>query len=181
MLVAAACLGLAACTGGGDADKSAQSTATLAPGTVFKDALIVAAVKAKLAAGDIDSTTRVRVGAHDGRVILVGKVPTEAERKSSVGAAATVEGVTGVDDRLTVGNAGPSTAKEAGDLGLTATVEGALAAQTGVNVTDVRVKADGGTVTLTGRVATAAIKSTMLQAAKSAPGVRNVVDRIAVK
>jgi osmotically-inducible protein OsmY len=63
-----------------------------------------------------------------------------------------------------------------------AAVASSLTAQTGINVTGVTVHADAdtGTVTLAGHAPTAAVKSTLVAAARHTPGVRNVVDKITV-
>ncbi|MFN2459698.1 MAG: BON domain-containing protein [Candidatus Velthaea sp.] len=178
----AAALSLAACTAGGDgSNRGNGNQPTLPPASAFKDVLLAAAVKTKLAGVDIDSTTRVHVQVHDGRAILTGRVPNLIAKQRAVSAARTVQGITGVDDRLGVGNAGPSASQTAKDLGVAAAVEAALVAQAGINVTGVKVTASGGVVTLQGHAPTDAVKSTMLGAAKKTPGVRNVVDRIAVR
>ncbi|GAC1541634.1 MAG: hypothetical protein NVS2B17_19240 [Candidatus Velthaea sp.] len=172
---------LAACAGGGDTKNGPDVRITLPPAAAFKDALLLAAIKAKLAGDDIDSTTRIHVEVHGGEVILHGRVPDAAAKSRALAAARGVVGVKSVGDDLAIGNVGRSTAQSASDLGLVAAVESKLVAQTGVNVTRLKVEAKDGTVTLTGQAPSAAIKSTMLDAAKSTNGVRNVVDKITVK
>lgn len=172
-------LALSAC---GEASHSgAGAQATLAPTTVFRDALLLAAVKAKLAGEDIDSTLRVRVGVRDGAVQLSGTVGSAGERSRAVATTKSVTGVRSVDDRMTIGHVGPGVAKRTADLAVVAGVESAIFAQTGINVSSVRVAARDGIVTLSGVAPTEAVKSTLIAAAKGAPGVRNVVVQIAVK
>lgn len=173
-------ISLTAC-GGGDTKNGPDVRVTLPPAGAFKDALLVAAIKAKLAGDDIDSTTRIRVEVRSGEVILHGRVPDAAAKTRALATARSVTGVKSVADDLAIGHVGRSTRQSARDLGLVAAVESMLVAQTGVNVTGVKVEAKDGTVTLTGHAPSAAIKSTMLEAAKSATGVRNVIDKIAVK
>ena len=179
LLVAVLVLSLCAC---GTTDHSAaDSQATLAPTSAFRDALLLAAVKAMLAGEDIDSTTRVHVGVRNGAVQLSGMVGSEGERARAVAAAQRVGGVKSVDDRMTVGKVGPGAVKRTADFGVEAGVEAAIASQTGVNIARVHVRSSDGIVTLSGSAPTVAIRSTMVAAAKAAPGVRNVVDNIAVK
>jgi len=154
---------------------------TILPTITFKDTLLVAAVRTKLVVDDIDSTTRVHVAVKDGNVTLSGRVPTTAAKARAVASARAVRGVKSVTDDLGVGNVGPSLSQSADDVGLVAAVEGAMLAQTGINVTGIKVTAKDGVVTLAGHAPTGAVKATMIAAAKKAPGVRNVVDQIAVK
>jgi len=181
LLALGALLALTACGNGGNSKTGPDVRFTLPPGGAFKDALVLAGIKAKLAADDIDSTTRISVDVHGGAVTLRGRVPTTAAKIRAVATAKSVAGVNSVTDDLHVGNVGRSSAQSASDFGLTAQVEAKLVAQAGINVAGVKVTAKSGTVTLAGHAPTAAVKSTMLEAAKSIEGVRNVVDQIAVK
>ncbi len=112
---------------------------------------------------------------------LRGTVADAPTRARDVELVRTMRGVNGVTDRLRVGRVGPSTAQRVGDAALVAAVTSALAAQTGINVAGVTVHAAAGTITLGGHADTSAIRATMVAAAKKTPGVRNVVDRIAVR
>jgi osmotically-inducible protein OsmY len=156
---------------------------TLPPGGAFKDGLLYAAVKARLAGNDIDSTTRISVRVNNGVVTLSGAVKDLATKAREVKLVREMRGIKGVNDQLRVGHVGPSAAQTVRNAGLVAAVASVLTAQTGVNVASVTIHADAdaGSVTLGGRAATAAIKSTLIAAARKTPGVRNVVDRITVK
>jgi osmotically-inducible protein OsmY len=179
----AAVLVLGACGGNAGSSDShqPQNGPTLPPAGAFKDGLIYAAVKARLAGNDIDSTTRISVVVHDGVVTLSGAVKDLATKEREVKLVRGMRGVKAVNDEIRVGHVGPSAAQTVSDAALVAAVEAELAAQAGVNVTSVRVAANGGNVTLTGRAATPAIKSTLVETARKTPGVRSVVDRITVK
>ncbi len=172
---------LAACGGPTGDTHQPDSGPTLPPGGAFRDGLLYAAVKTRLAGADIDSATRISVVVHDGAVTLRGVVADAAAKAGDARMVRAMRGVKSLDDELRVGRTGPSTAQTIGDAALLAAVESALVAQTGVNVTGVHVHANAGTVTLTGHAATPAIKSTMLAAVRKTPGVRNVVDRLAVR
>ena len=171
---------LAGCASGGDS-RQPDNEPTLPPAGVFKDGLLYAAVKARLAGSDIDSTTRISVVVHDGVVTLSGAVKDAATRERKVNLVRGMRGVKAVNDGLHVGRVGPSAAQTVGDAALVAAVEAELAAQAGINVTAINVSANAGSVTLSGHASTAAIKSTLVDAARHAPGARNVVDRIAVR
>jgi osmotically-inducible protein OsmY len=173
-------LGLAACGGGGDS-RQPESGPTLPSAGAFKDGLLYAAVKARLAGTDIDSTTNVSVVVHDGVITLSGTVKDAATKGREVSRVREMRGVKAVNDELRVGRVGRTAAQTVSDAALVAAVEAEMTAQAGVNVTGVKVDASGGNVTLSGHAPTAAIKSTLAAAARRAPGVRNVVDRIAVR
>lgn len=66
------------------------------------------------------------------------------------------------------------------DAALTAQVAGAMAAQTGVNAFNVKPSAHRGVVTLTGKVPTPEIKSTLLAAVRRIHGVTEIIDHINV-
>jgi len=172
---------LGACGGGQGDSRAADTSPTFPPVTAIKDGLLYAAVKARLAGSDIDSTTRISVIVHAGVVTLRGRVKDVATKGREVKVVAAMRGVKGVDDQLEVGHLGPSAAQVVSDAALVAAVEAALTAQAGVNVAGVVVHARDGTITLAGHAPTAAIKSTLVAAAAKTTGVRNVVDRIVVK
>ncbi len=176
----AVCIALSGC-GGGEADSHAGSEPTLAPAGAFKDGLMYAAIKARLAGADIDTATRISVRVHAGVVTLTGAVKDGATKAREVALVRAMRGVSAVNDDLRVGHVGPSTVQTVSDAAILAGVESALTAQAGINVTGVRVSVTAGRVTLTGHAPTAAVKSTLAAAAEHTPGVRNVVDRIAVK
>jgi hyperosmotically inducible protein len=189
-LVCAVVLCVSACSGTSTTTTTQTIEKDVQPGSVsakfvttkFKDSLLTAAVRTKLLSEDIDSVKRVGVSVVAGVATLSGRVGSAAEKTRVVSAARSVRGVTSVEDTdLTVGSVGPSVAQSVDDAGLAAKVEGAMVAQAGVNVSGVGVKTKAGVVTLTGHVPTAAIKSTMVEAAKKASGVRNVIDQIVVK
>ena len=164
-----------------DASKSTD-TSTYSPANAFKDTLMVAAIKTRLAGEDLDSAQYVRVIAADGAITLRGAVRSAAQKAKDVALVRGMRGVKSVDaDGLSISAARARDAKRVGDVGLAVQVTGAIAAQTGVNALGVHVRAESGTVTLEGNAPTAAVKSTIIAAARGVSGVRIIVDRIAVK
>jgi len=170
-------IAVAAGCGHHDAPKSLP---TLPPGGAIKDGFLYAAVKARLAGADIDAATHISVVVHNGVVILRGPVASAAAKARFVKLVASMRGVSSVDDALHIGHV-PSWVDTVHNASLVAAVTSSLTEQAGINVTGIRVRASGGTVTLSGNASTPAIRSTLVAAAKKTPGVRNVVDRIAVK
>lgn len=69
----------------------------------ISDATIVATVKTELARDDKLEATKINVDAKDGRVALTGTAPDADSVARATQIALTVKGVSGVDNRLTVG------------------------------------------------------------------------------
>lgn len=67
-----------------------------------KDATITAAVNGALVADASLSALRIDVDTHDGRVVLSGDAPDAAARERAAQLARGIDGVVGVDNRLTV-------------------------------------------------------------------------------
>ena len=172
---------LAACTA--QQQKStqddAQQLASSAP-SAAKDAYLTAAVAAKLATIDVDSTTAVQVSAAGGVVTLKGKARTTAKRDAYDRAAKSIDGVTAVRDMVVIDPELRGIRGQTSDAAVAAAVMAAITAQAGVNVFHVTASAHDGAVTLRGSVPTAALESTVLDAARNTSGVRRVVNDLSV-
>jgi osmotically-inducible protein OsmY len=176
-LALAAALLLAGCTGA--SQRVPEPFGTLPPAAALKDALILTGVKAALIAVDPDSTTTLGVSVRGGVVTLRGTVRSAALRAKDVSEARKVAGVTSVVDVLRIDPRQPQINQRVDDAALVARIEAAITAQVGLQQ-HVAVSVDRGTVTLSGAVADAKTKATVLAAARGTSGVRNVVDRIRV-
>ena len=175
-LAFAAALAVAGCAQ--PPQQAPRSEQTRAPTTVLRDALILAAVKAKLIGDDPDSTTTVGISVTDGIVTLRGSVHDAGVRRRLVASARRGAGVTGVVDQLRIDPRGPRIKERVADVALAARVETAITAQLGLQHVAVRV--ERGVATLEGSAADANAQRTMLATARATSGVRNVVDRIRV-
>ncbi len=144
----------------------------------MNDALILAQIKAKIAAVDAATVSLVKVDVNHRAVTLSGEVHSAVERQKVDEAARSVSGVTRVDDRLVVNAKAPTAHEIADDLNVQANVQAALAAQTGVNALKVRVSVHAGVVQLEGTYASSALHEVILETARGVPGVRRVVDRL---
>jgi hyperosmotically inducible protein len=174
-------LALAACTAQQQqsSQQDAQQLASSAPDAA-KNAYLTAAVATKLASVDVNSTTSVQVSASGGVVTLKGKARDAATRDAYDRAAKSIDGVASVSDLLTIDPKLRGLRDQTGDAGVTAAVMAAITAQAGVNVFHVTAETHDGTVTLRGSVPTRAVESTVLEAARGANGVRNVVSRLTI-
>jgi hyperosmotically inducible protein len=135
------------------------------------DALLTTAVKAKLIAVDPDSTASLGVSVSDGVATLRGAVRSPHARTVTVAAARSVTGIRAVRDELRVDPNLP-------DAAIAARIATAILAQTGS--TDVRVGVAGGIVTLSGTTGPK-VREVALTTAHHTVGVRDVIDRIAVR
>ncbi len=175
-------LALAACSAQQQqsTQRSAQQLAGSAPDAA-KNAYLTAAVSARLASVDVDSTTTVQVSASDGVVTLKGKARDTAIRDAYDRAAKSIDGVTTVRDTISIDPKLRGLRDQTGDAGVTAAVMASITAQAGVNVFHVTAAAHDGTVTLRGTVPTRAIESTVVDAARGASGVRRVVNDLKIE
>jgi osmotically-inducible protein OsmY len=158
-----------------------NAAATAAPAaTAANDALVVARVEGAFITIDPDSSLHVAVASHDGHVRLTGKVRSAASRDAFVAAAKKIDSVKSVDSALNVDSKMPTDKEAVTDFALVVAVDSSIAAQAGINAFAVHVDAHAGTVTLNGTAPTRAIDQTIVDAAKHAPGVKNVRDRLKV-
>jgi osmotically-inducible protein OsmY len=85
LLLLALCAACTSTTTTEEVKRQIDSAASSAPVAAFKDGLIAAAIKAKLASDDIDSATRVHVAVKDGheRISGVRSMSRRATQKAS--------------------------------------------------------------------------------------------------
>jgi osmotically-inducible protein OsmY len=119
---------------------------------------------------------RIQSTVSNGWVTLEGSVDTWAEREDVERAVQNLIGVRGVTDKMTVAAAKrvePEKVREA--------IENALERRAEREAKRIKVEVTGaGTVTLTGQVRSWAEKRATLAAARFAPGVRSVEDRLEI-
>jgi osmotically-inducible protein OsmY len=159
---------------------AAKSLATNAP-AALGDAALAAQIEAHFVSIDADSALHVAVSVKDGKVNLSGRVKSASIAERYAAAAKGVSGVTAVASTIHVDPSLPPTSEQAKDALTVTAVTGALLAQSGINALGVKVRAHDGAVTLSGSVASEALKTTMLAAAKHTAGVKSVVDGLTVK
>lgn len=175
-----------------DSAKSAASNAGEAVdnsinkvGDFMDDSTITARVKAALIdhkdinSGDISVKTENKV------VTLSGDV-TRAEQKSqALSVAKAVEGVSQVNDKLTVQHKSSSETATlkgyAGDTAITSEVKAKLLADDIVPSRNVKVETNAGAVHLTGTVTSAAQAERAAEIAKAVSGVKSVRNDLSVK
>ena len=163
-----------------NAQSSVQQVVSPAP-VAITDAYLTTAVSTKLAAVDVDASTAVHVSVDHGIVTLSGQAHSLEQREQYEAAAKSVNGVRGIQNKLTVNTALRGVRAHVSDAALTARVSAAIAAQAGANVFHVTPSASDGIVTLSGSVPARSIHDTIVQTVQNVQGVRTVVDHIMIR
>ncbi|HHD7768518.1 TPA: molecular chaperone OsmY [Klebsiella quasipneumoniae] len=175
-----------------DSAKSAASNAGEAVdnsinkvGDFMDDSTITARVKAALIdhkdinSGDISVKTENKV------VTLSGDVTSAEQKSQALSVAKAVEGVSQVNDKLTVQHKSSSETATlkgyAGDTAITSEVKAKLLADDIVPSRNVKVETNAGAVYLTGTVASAAQAERAAEIAKAVSGVKSVRNDLSVK
>jgi osmotically-inducible protein OsmY len=115
----------------------------------------------------------IKVMVEDGRVTLTGEVDWEFQRESAARAVRYLMGVKGVYNNI---NIKPNISSSA----VKSDIEAALKRRAHEDAEKISVEVRGGDVTLKGSVHTWSERELALDSAWGTPGVRNVVDRMAV-
>ena len=168
--------GAVATSGSGDAN---------APVTIVSDdARVAAAIQSKYFQDDRIKGRHIEVTSHGGVVTLNGEVTDETERAQALLLARTTDGVTRVEDNLTVGSAAAPAATAVtspnADDSLIARVQSQLSSDAQMKGASIEVTAKNGVVLLQGTVSSAAAKQRALTIARGTDGVTQVVDRVQV-
>jgi osmotically-inducible protein OsmY len=189
----------------------AHAQATRDTKTIMNDAWITTQVYAKFFADPDIKGRNINVDTTAGVVTLSGEVHSAAEHTQAVGKAKTTDGVKQVIDKLTVTPGGrPATAdirdkvaatlprdteqakaqaktaaqrvgKEISDTWITTQVQAMYFLDREVKGMQINVTTNAGVVTLSGSVDGDAVRQKALADAKSIEGVKQVVDKLAVK
>lgn len=157
-------------------------------GLKVDDAMLTAEVKTRVLADDLSQGTNIDVDTFQGHVTLLGTVPTDAARRKTEEIAGAVEGVESVDNKLAVADPTeyPEDSKRrapeesqaggsaASDSWITAKIKAQLLADDAIDGTEIHVTTEEGVATLTGVVASEAVRERAVAVAKTVKGVREV-------
>lgn len=140
-----------------------------------RDIWITSAAKLRLMADDEAPALDINVDTTDGVVTLFGLVGTEAAKQSAETEARKVSGVREVRNHLQVVPTAEQAKVEADDAAVQQAVEQALANRDALTDADIDVAVKDGVVRLTGTVPSESARMTAATAARSASGVRSVL------
>ncbi|MCS4306347.1 osmotically-inducible protein OsmY [Rheinheimera pacifica] len=120
----------------------------------------------------------------NGKVTLTGKVKSDVDKALAEELIENLDGVTGVDNQLTVVNSGQTANSKDGsalkDAKIATVVKTRLLFESEVSGTSINVDADNGVVTLQGEVDSDAEKDLAVAIAKNTSDVTRVIDKLQV-
>ncbi len=161
-------------------------TVNTAPSTApIDDARITSSIQSKYYLDDRIRGRRIAVSSHGGVVALSGDLGDETEREHALLLARTTDGVSRVEDSLTIAAAPatpaqPTAAAPDADETLGARVRSQLTSDTRLKGASIDVTAKNGVVLLQGTTSSNAAKQRALTLARGTEGVHQIVDRIRV-
>lgn len=172
-----------------DSAKSAASSAGQAVdssmnkvGNFMDDSTITARVKAALIDHKDIRSTDISVKTENKVVTLSGTVDSTTQQEQAVSVAKGVEGVTSVNDKLSVQNEKSASLKGyAGDTAVTSEIKAKLLADDIVPSRNVTVETTDGVVHLSGTVASSKQSDRAEDIAKAVSGVKSVKNDVSVK
>ncbi|MBE0612670.1 MAG: BON domain-containing protein [Burkholderiales bacterium] len=169
------------------ADTMAPTASTAMPptgttvGTEIDDSVITARVKAALLADGDSKGFEIKVETRKGQVQLSGYVDTQARIDNAVALTSKVEGVTDVENAMSL-KVGNSTVGNAVDDGIvTAKVKSALLADADVKSFDIAIVTRKGDVQLSGFVDNQAQINRAIDVARGVEGVQFITNEMSIK
>jgi hyperosmotically inducible periplasmic protein len=150
-------------------------------GAVIDDGVIGAKVKTALIESPDTKARQIDVKVNKGVVLLAGAVETQGEKTQAGILARKVEGVSDVQNRLTVGVANRSVGTVVDDASLTARVKAALVGNTITKARQIDVDTRQGVVELHGFVDSQAEINEAMKEARAISGVVDVRNDLKVK
>lgn len=148
------------------------------------DAWLVTKVKTTLLFNRNVSASQTQVSAKDGNVTLRGEASSQAQRELTTEYANDVEGVKGVDNKMTVSKS-PKLPKDTmgdkiDDASITAQVKMALLFHRSTSASNTKVETNAGIVTLAGQARNGEDKDLVAKLVTNIHGVKSVVNNITI-
>lgn len=181
LCVSALSLCMLALAGCGNSHSTIDSAPAITVGNVVDDSVITAKVRTALLSQDDIKSLDIKVTVNKGRVMLSGFADNQVQIQRSVVVATTVEGVTGVENQLTVKEGQQTIGNKIDDSVITAGVKAALLNDEVVKSLDVSVTTRKGEVQLSGFVNNDAQATQAVAVAKTVDGVTSVANHMVVK
>lgn len=154
------------------------SSSMVSKSTQHTDSGITDMIEASLKASDKVDAGQIQVQTREGNVYLNGVVDTEAARLEAGRVAWRTEGVTALDNNLTVGER--TVGSWIDDVTISSTVKTKLISNSEINSSNIDVSSSQGVVTLIGRVSTQTVSSDAERIARDTKGVKGVNNELLV-
>ncbi|KXI28078.1 BON domain-containing protein [Paraglaciecola hydrolytica] len=148
-----------------------------------KDAWIDGKAETTLLFNEHLSSFDINTDVKDGVVMLTGKVEREVDKALATELIMSLDGVTDVNNELTVVNQNEEDSEIMDDLKdskVETVVKTRLLFESEVSGLDIEVEANKGTVTLTGKVDSEAERDLAIAIAKRTNDVKNVIDKLQI-
>lgn len=165
----------------GPKPESPKAEAKTTVGTEVDDSAITTKVKSALLADADVKSFDIKVETRKGEVQLSGFVDNQAQIDRAVAVAKGVEGVKGVDNKMSLKTAGTTVGAEIDDGIITTKVKAALLADSSVKSSDIGVVTRNGEVQLSGFVNSQSQIDRATEVAKGVEGVKNVINEMSIK
>jgi hyperosmotically inducible protein len=177
----AGCVLLALVSGFSIAQGTSGTASSTTIGTEVDDSVIATKVRAALMSNEDVKSLDIKVKTHKGEVMLSGFADNQTQIDRSIAVAKGVEGVKGVDNKLSLKEGKQTVGNMIDDSVVTARVKSAMLADPTMKSLDVSVTTRKGEVQLSGFVESAVQLTHAVEVAKGIDGVSNVVNHMSIK
>jgi hyperosmotically inducible periplasmic protein len=165
----------------GEAPTATAPEAKTTVGTTIDDSTITTKVKSALLADPDVKGLDIKVETNKGEVQLSGFVDSQTQIDRAISVARGVEGVKNVQNKMALKTTQTTVGEKIDDGIITTKVKGALVAESGIDSGDIAVVTRDGEVQLSGFVKDQSQIERATQVARSAEGVKNVINELSVK
>jgi hyperosmotically inducible periplasmic protein len=165
----------------GEAPTATAPEAKTTVGTTIDDSTITTKVKSALLADPDVKGLDIKVETNKGEVQLSGFVDSQIQIDRAISVARGIEGVKNVQNKMALKTTQTTVGEKIDDGIITTKVKGALVAESGIDSGDIAVVTRDGEVQLSGFVKDQSQIERATQVARSAEGVKNVINELSVK
>jgi len=172
---------LATISGCNNSQVASDSAPPTTIGTEIDDSVVITKVRSALLANDDIKSLDIKVTANKGVVMLSGFVDSQAQIDHGIAVATAVEGVKGIDNKLSIKEGKQTVGNKVDDSVITAGVKSALLSDPTMKSLDVSVTTRKGEVQLSGFVDNDIQLARAVDVAKGVDGVTDVVNHMSIK
>jgi hyperosmotically inducible protein len=162
-------------------DKTQNTTASTTIGTEVDDAVLTTKVRSALMSDDNVKSLDIKVKTRKGEVMLSGFASNQAQIDRSIAVAKAIEGVTNVDNQLSLKEGKQTVGNKIDDSVITTRVKSALLGDPAMKSLDVLVTTRKGEVQLSGFVDNESQLARAVDLSKSVEGVTTVENHMSLK